>query len=151
MNAPSYPEFERLRLRHFVGGTREIAEVENQAWMGGIWVGEAVGFTGVWCLAEEPHRVGGLEVNFSELDRQEQNQLEHLLRMPLRPGMSLAALCIAFGKPKAAHRFVEDRASYDFSVGAEWPYHLSCTVHHHEGLIHFSLLRENALARCSSE
>jgi hypothetical protein len=151
LNLLPYPEFEALRLSAFVRPSRAVEDVSDQEWMGGMWAGQAIGFTGVWALEDEPGRIGGVEIDFSELDEEEKKKLAIVLRLPIRHGMSLVDIQTICGQPIGTHRFVADRASYDYSVGSEWPYHLSCTVHEKEGLIHFALLRENALARCVSE
>lgn len=151
MNLLPYSEFEALRLSAFVRPSRNVEDVRDQEWMGGMWAGQAIGFTGVWALEDEPGRVGGVEIDFSELEEEEKKKLAIALHLPVRHGMSLADIQAAFGQPTGTHRFVSDTVSYDFSVGSECPYHLSCTVHEKEGLIHFALLRENALARCASE
>ncbi len=151
MNLPAYPEFEALRLSAFVNPDRVVHDVTDQEWMGGMWVGQALGFTGVWALEDEPDHVGGVEIDFSELKEEEKKKLRAALGLPVRHGMSIEAILTIFGQPTRSRQFVADRRSYEFSVGTEWPYYFSCTVHENDGLIYFSLLRENALARCVSE
>lgn len=57
MNMLPYSQFEALRLSDFVRPSRDVEDVSDQEWLGGMWTGQVIGFTGFWALEDEPGRI----------------------------------------------------------------------------------------------
>ncbi|MER7335666.1 MULTISPECIES: hypothetical protein [unclassified Micromonospora] len=61
------------------------------------------------------------------------------LRLPLRAGQHQQEITSVFGEPTGTQRFVRDRVTLIFRIGAAEPYELSCTVHEEQGLIYLTM------------
>jgi hypothetical protein len=111
--------------------------------MGGIWVGEADGFTAFLRPESSPDALGSIELDLLELPTDLGARLLAAIRLPLQFGMSLAQVQDVIGKPVNTHHFVPDRTSFDFVVGTRWPYQVGCTIHESKGLIHVGVIRRD--------
>ncbi|TDC76622.1 hypothetical protein E1193_23570 [Micromonospora sp. KC606] len=61
------------------------------------------------------------------------------LRLPLRVGLDQQEITGVFGEPTGTERFVRDRVTLVFRIGAAESYELSCTVHEEHGLIYLTM------------
>ena len=140
-----YEQFERLRLSHFQPDSSRISPLRNWEFMGGVWVGEADGFTAFLRPETSPHALGSIELDLVDLPANLADRVLASIQLPLRPGMVLAEVQQLLGTPKGIQQFVSDRVSFDFVVGAHWPYQVGCTIHESQGLIHVLVIREDHL------
>ena len=65
----------------------------------------------------------------------------------LRAGMTFDSVVRTLGQPSKTLSFVEDRKTYEFTVGSEYPYGVSCTVLADGGLTFISVIREDVAFR----
>jgi hypothetical protein len=147
MELISYGEFGRLRLREFCGDEVTESDYHECEWMGGWWYSDFVGFTWFGRLDDMPKETGGLEVSLSELPENVSSRILDTIHLPLRAGMTLDTITGILGGPFKTLTFVEDRKTYEFRVGSQHPYRVSCTVHDDKGLIFVSVIREDVLCR----
>ncbi len=140
-----YEHFERLRLSQFHPDASRIATLLNWEFMGAVWVGEADGFTAFLCPEASPDTLGSIELDLRELPEALSARVLAAIQLPLQSGMSLAQVQAVIGIPTKTHRFVPDRASFDFVVGSRWPYQIGCTIHESQGLIHVGVIRQDHL------
>jgi len=145
-----YEDFSRLRMKQFAPAGIEVSEGDGYEWMGGFWIHEGIGFTGVARHEDTPDEAGGLAVDFRELPESATLAIFDAIHLPLRPGMTLEEVCSVLGEPEHTHVFVADRKSYDFTVGSHFPYHVSATVHDTHGLIYVVVIRKDVLSKCDA-
>jgi hypothetical protein len=62
-----YDEFARLRLAQFYPDASELVPLENWEFMGGVWVGEADGFTEFLRPEDRPNELGSIEIDLSAI------------------------------------------------------------------------------------
>lgn len=117
MDLISYDHFARLRLSQFHPDASRITALRDWEFMGGIWVGEADGFTAFLRPESSPDALGSIELDLLELPTDLGARLLAAIRLPLQFGMSLAQVQDVIGKPVNTHHFVPDRTSFDFAVG----------------------------------
>jgi hypothetical protein len=147
MEMISYSEFGRLRLRDFCGDEVAESNIPDWEWMGGLWFGDAVGFTWFGRLHDAPKETGGLEVDLAELPEHVWSRILDSLHLPLRAGMTFDSITSILGQPFETDFFLEDRKTYEFRVGSAQRYRVSCTVLDDDGLIFVSVIREDVLFR----
>lgn len=140
-----YDEFARLRLAQFYPETAELAPLENWEFMGGVWVGEADGFTEFLRPEDRPEELGSIEIDLSAIQEEIGTAILDKIHLPLSHGMAFEEVTHHLGHPKVTNVFVADRKSYDFIVGSDFPYHVSCTIHESDGLIHVTVIRRDLL------
>lgn len=134
-----YAEFGSLRLAHFVDLDR-LVDLEGWEYLDHIWVGEAVGFSEWLRLASAPEVLGSLAVDLVELPPSAVGQILGKLRLPLRAGMTIHEVSAVLGEPRASLMFTPDRETFEYLVGAEDRYTLSCTINHEGGLVYLTVL-----------
>lgn len=145
-----YPQFSRLRMKQFAPADAEVSETDGHEWMGGFWIHEGIGFTGISRHEDTPDEAGGLAVAFRELPESAVLAIFDAIHLSLRPGMTLEAICSVLGEPGHVDVFVADRKSYDFVVGSRYPYYVSATVHESDGLIYVAVIRKDVLSKCDA-
>jgi hypothetical protein len=151
-----FTEFAQLRLTEFLGAhpalLGKVAHM-NGGWefMGGAWLGEGLGFTDFLCLETMPEELGCLSLSLADLPEEVSAAVFARLGLPLRRRMTCAEIDAHLGLPERQYLFVADRKSFDYTVGSEWPYHVGCTVHDRDGLIHVVVARKDVLARCEPQ
>lgn len=145
-----YQQFAKLRMKQFVPADAEVSEGDGHEWMGGFWIHEGIGFTGIARHEDTPDEAGGLALDFRELPESAISAIFDAIRLPLRPGMSFEAVRSVIGEPEETHVFVADRKTYDFTVGSHQPYHVSATVHDADGLIYVAVIRKDVLSKCDA-
>jgi len=146
-----YEDFSRLRMKQFVPAEIEVSDDDGYEWMGGFWIHEGIGFTGVARHEDTPDEAGGLAVAFRELpERSATLAIFDAIRLPLRLGMTLEEVRSVLGEPEHTNVFVADRKSYDFTVGSQFPYYVSATVHDTDGLIYVVVIRKDVLSKCDA-
>jgi len=148
MELISYEDFSRLRMKQFAPADMEVSEGDGYEWMGGFWIHEGVGFTGVARHEDTPDEAGGLEVDIRELPESATLAIFAAIHLPLRPRMTLDEVRSIVGEPERTNVFVADRKSYNFTVGSRYPYHVSATVHDTDGLIYVVVIRKDVLSKC---
>ena len=145
-----YEQFSRLRMKQFAPAHIEVSEGDGFEWMGGFWIYEGIGFTGVARHEDTPDEAGGLAVDFRELPKSATSAIFDAIHLSLRQGMTLEEVRSALGEPEHTDVFVADRKSYDFTVGSRNPYHVSATVHETDGLIYVAVIRKDVLSKCDA-
>jgi hypothetical protein len=144
-----YNVFAKLRMKQFVPTGTEVFESDGWEWMGGIWINEGIpGFTSISRHEDTPDEAGGLEVDFRDLSPTEIAAVFEALHLPLQPGMTSDQLRSVLGVPDQTDSIYGDRRSHSFTIGADYPYLVSTTVHDAEGLIYVTVVRKDVLARC---
>lgn len=147
MEMISYSEFGRLRLRDFCVDDLTESDSPDWEWMGGQWYYDGIGFTWFGCLDGMPGETGGVEVDLVGLPKRVWSQILKSLQLPLREGMTIGSIVGILGQPLKTESFVEDRKSYEFKVGLQNPYKVSCTVLVDGGLAFVSIIREDIASR----
>lgn len=145
-----YKEFAQLRLKQFCSPDIELFESDGYEWMDGIWICESIGFTTVVRLRDMPDEAGGLDIDFSECPESAACAILRTVHLPLYSGMTFEAVHSVLGEPEQTEVFVSDRKSYDFAVGACYPYHISCTIHDLKGLIYLTVIRKDVLSKINA-
>lgn len=140
-----YAEFRRLRLSDFVG-LESVALVADWEYMDRVWVGEAVGFSEWLCLETNPSVLGSMAVDFDGLDSSVVQRILERLGLPLCAGMGADAIARLLGEPCAERVFGPDRSTFEYLVGADDRYTLSCTVKKDGGLVYCTLISHESLA-----
>jgi hypothetical protein len=146
LRLPSYSEFSRLRLRHFLPPETEICDLKGFEWCNGVWIHEGIGFTWFGRLQSAPLETAGLELDFSELSPQTLSHMLRALGLTLGAGMSSSDVMATVGMPLKTLNFVSDRVTTMHDVAAADRFILGCTVHNKDGLIHVSLIRADVAA-----
>ena len=141
-----YREFAELRLCHFYPDTAKIVGLEDWEFMGGIWVGEAIAFTDFLRPDHREEELGAIDIYFAELPAGVGQAILDAIHLPLQQGMSFDQMIQILGTPADTLIFAEDRKSYDYTLGSQFPYHISCTIHESDGLIYLSVIRKDMLA-----
>jgi hypothetical protein len=122
-----HSRFSQLRLSDFVNPS-EISQLSDWEFLDRVWVGEAVGFS-EWLRPEcSPQRLGSLALDLAELPQNAVESCLSAIELPLSRGMALPQIQAVLGSPSGRHNFVSDRTSYDFKIGGQNPYDISCTV-----------------------
>jgi len=85
--------------------------------MGGLWIGEAIGFTEFLRLSEKPDELGSLAVDLNALREQTAYAIFEALNLPLNAHATLTEVESVLGKPHGSEVFVKDRMTYSFKVG----------------------------------
>lgn len=142
-----YSEFARIRLQQFCAVGVAESDSADWEWMGGFWYCDSIGFTWFGRLRDMPEETGGLEIDFSELPESAWSSILASLHLPLRVGMNCNAIRGILGEPVETLAFVADRKTYEFRVGLQHPYRVSCTVHEDAGLIFVSVIRKDVLTK----
>ncbi len=145
MELIAYEEFARLRLTQFYPNALQLAGLENWEFMGGMWVGEADGFTEFLRPEDRPDELGSIEIDLSALPEHIGTAILEKIQLPLRRGMAFEQVTQQLGTPEITDVFIVDRKSYEFTVGSAFRYYVSCTIHESEGLIHVTVIRKDLL------
>ena len=151
MELITYNEFAKLRMKQLVPADTEVIETHGWEWMGGFWINEGFRFcTSLSRHVDTPDEAGGLEIDFRDLPQSLVLGICDKIHLPLRPGMNLEEVLSILGQPEQTYTFVADRKTYDFTVGSQYPYHVSATVHETDGLIYVTVIRKDVLSRCDA-
>ena len=151
----AYPQFAKLQLRPFLLQEPDLEPgvrlLEDWEFMGGLWLGEAIGFTEFLRHTACPRELGSMSVHLSDLPGGISNAIFAALRLPLTRGMSGTEVQAILGPPEKVHSFVPESRTYEFSVDAEDPYYVSCTIDEGEGLTYVVVIRKDILALCETD
>ncbi|MDO3683160.1 hypothetical protein [Micromonospora sp. C28ISP2-4] len=134
----SHDAFGELRLAHFLA-MEDLEELRDWEYLGRRWVGEASGFTEWLRLESAPGVTRSVAIDLAALPEPAAQKMINALGLPLRAGLDQQDIIGVFGEPTDTERFVRDRVTLVFHVGAPDPYELSCTVHEEHGLIHLTM------------
>lgn len=150
-----YRSFSVLELGRFLRSDLPLREpiVSLEAWefMGGTWHGHASGFSEFLYHDRCPDELGSLALDASALPSEVFSAALATLRLPLYAGMDSAAIHLALGKPLKTLEFVQDRVSFEYSLGEPEAYYVSLTVKHDGGLTYVVVSREDILALCDAD
>lgn len=151
-----YATFAKLRLEQFLVAQPalqgRVAQMKGGwEYLGGRWLGEGLGFTDFLRLEDTPRELGCISLDLSSLPDEVSHAILDRLGLPLRRSMQSAEIDAHLGSPEHTHTFVADRETFDYTVGRTCPYHVSCTVHDKDGLIHLVVARKDVLARCEAD
>ncbi|MEU6077038.1 hypothetical protein [Micromonospora sp. NPDC047074] len=134
----SHDAFGRLRLADFIAA-EHLEQLHGWEYLGRSWVGEASGFTEWLRLESAPEVTLSIAIDLVALPESTVQSMINALRLPLRARQSQQEITSALGKPSGTQRFVRDRVTLIFRIGAAEPYELSCTVHEEQGLIYLTM------------
>src|SRR5262245_40033842 len=135
----SHTRFGKLRLAQFRSHD-DISELAGWEFRDALWVGEAVGFSEWLRLESDPEVLRSLAIDFAEFPAEAAVAVLRAIDLPVRAGMSARNLRALFGEPAAVHRFVADRATYEFVVAGPPRYNVSCTVLKRGGLTYLVVM-----------
>ena len=90
-----YDRFERLRLSQLHPDAARIATLRNWEFMGGVWVGEADGFTAFLCPEASPDTLGSIELDLLDLPEALGARVLAAIELPLQSGMILCTFTAA--------------------------------------------------------
>ncbi len=148
-----YREFANLRLTQFLVEHSHlqstVQSLTDWEFMGDMWAGEAISFTEFLLHESLPNELGSLSLEVATLPPQVSEAVFHALHLPLRAGMSAHEVQACLGNPSKTMSFVPGRLTYEFTVGSECPYYVSCTVSASEGLTYVVVIRNDILALCN--
>ena len=144
-----YSEFATIKLSHFVKSSK-IYQLDNWEFMGGIWIGEAVGFTEFLRLESSTDELGSLAIDLDDLPTDTIQAIFATLNLPLKPHATYAEVEEVLEKYESTNIFVEDRVVYNYTIGCRWPYYISCTIDEAKGLIYVVVIRKDILAKCNA-
>lgn len=145
MELISYTEFAKLRLATLSEAEVVQSESADWEWMGGLWHCDAIGFTWFGRLNDMSEETGALEVHFPGLSESDWMNILASISLPLRAGMTFEAIAKILGEPFQTFSFVADRKTYEFKVGSNCSYQVSCTIHNQDGLVFASVIRDDVL------
>ncbi|MFG3699522.1 hypothetical protein ACGF5C_16600 [Micromonospora sp. NPDC047620] len=134
----SHDAFGRLRLADFIAA-EHLEQLRGWEYLDRCWVGEASGFTEWLRLESAPEVTRSVAIDLVALPESTVQSMIDTLRLPLRAGQDHQEITGVFGKPTGTQRFVRDRVTLVFRIGAAEPYELRCTVHEEQGLIHLTM------------
>ncbi|MGY4909987.1 hypothetical protein [Micromonospora aurantiaca (nom. illeg.)] len=134
----SHDAFGQLHLAQFLAA-EDLEELRGWEYLGHRWVGEASGFTEWLRLESDPGVTRSVAIDLAALPEATAQRMTNTLGLPLRAGLDQQDITGVFGRPTDTERFVRDRVTLVFHVGAADPYELSCTVHEEHGLIHLTM------------
>ena len=148
-----YCEFANLRLTQFLTEHSRLQSavqlLKHWEFMGGMWAGEAISFSEFLMHELLPNELGSLSLEFATLPPQVSEAVMHALHLPLKAGMSENEVQACLGTPVKTLSFVPGRFTYEFTVGTECPYYVSCTVSASQGLTYVVVIRNDILALCN--
>jgi hypothetical protein len=151
----SYQQFGRLQLQDFLLREPELQEgvrvLEDWEFMGGLWTGEAIGFTEFLRHSARPGELGCVSLHVSDLPETVSNAMLKALGLPLERGMSSQAVQAAIGEPENVQSFAADRLTYEYSLGGSHSYYVSCTVDEGDGLTYVVVIRKDILVLCETD
>ncbi len=130
--------FGRLRLADFIAAGH-LEQLRNWEYLERCWVGEASGFTEWLRLESAPEVTRSVAIDLIALPESTVQSMIDMLRLPLRAGQDQQEITGVLGEPAGTQRFVRDRVTFIFRIGAAEPYELSCTVHAEQGLIYLTM------------
>ena len=152
MELVPYKQFAKLRMKQFVPKGTKLFEDDGCEWMGGMWiVDQLTAWNGFARPRATPSETGGLEIIFPDMPKDVAAAILNAIRLPLKPGLSLDEVRSVLGEPERTESFVDDRKTYEFAIGTEHPYYLSCTLFNSGGLMGLAVIRKDVLSRIEAE
>jgi hypothetical protein len=145
-----YPAFGAMRLQDFVPPNdprrAEIDEFDDWEYRGSAWIGEGYGvFTVFLRPKNSPTALGAITLDLENLPDDIQASVLSSVGLPVRPGATRDHLQGTLGLPDREQRFMPDRITLDFRVGATDQYLVSLTVHQDRGLLFVEMIRADLL------
>ncbi|TDB69580.1 hypothetical protein [Micromonospora sp. KC723] len=134
----SHDAFGRLRLADFIRA-EHLEQLRGWEYLERCWIGEASGFTEWLRLESAPEVTRSVAMDLVALPEATLQSMIGALRLPLRAGLDQQEITAVFGEPTETQRFVQDRVTLVFRIGAVEPYELGCTVHEEQGLIYLTM------------
>ncbi|MGS2614110.1 hypothetical protein ACVCAH_06205 [Micromonospora sp. LZ34] len=130
--------FGRLRLADVIAA-EHLEQLRSWEYLERCWVGEASGFTEWLRLESAPEVTRSVAIDLITLPESTVQSMTDALRLPLQAGLDQQEITGVFGEPTGRERFVRDRVTLVFRIGAAESYELSCTVHEEQGLIYLTM------------
>ncbi|MGW1059158.1 hypothetical protein [Micromonospora rubida] len=130
--------FGRLRLADFIGAVH-LEQLRGWEYLERCWVGEASGFTEWLRLESDPEVTRSVAMDLVALPKPTVQNVVDALRLPLRAGLDQHEITAVFGEPTEVQRFVQDRVTLIFRIGAVESYELGCTLHQEQGLAYLTM------------
>ena len=138
-----FAEFGKLRLSQFLD-PGEVDELEDWEYMERYWVGEACGFTEFLQLEDDPDVTRSIALDMEKIPDSTLQAILRALDLPLQPGMSLDRICQELrNEPSRTEVFAADRKTYEFKIGGERPYDISCTLLNDGGLVYLTIMQRD--------
>lgn len=146
MNIIPYQDFHAIRLSDFYTSS-DIREIDNYEFMGEQWIGELSGFNTCLRLLTDPDETRAISLDFTKDDAEVAGKVLEALKLPIRKSCSESDLTSLFGEPQKKLRLAKDTITLDYTVGEQYPYYLSCTLHHISGLMYLDIMQEEKVNR----
>lgn len=140
MELISYDAFGRLRLAEFAPRGEAPAALKDWEYEDDLWVGEALGFTEILRLAEEPAVVRSVALDLGNSAPAIGARVLGAIGLPVSPGMMVADVVAALGEPLRVARYAADRQTLVYRIGEGAVYDVTCTVAQDGGLVYVTVL-----------
>jgi hypothetical protein len=93
---------------------------------------------------DEPRRTAEIALDFREECPTEIGQkILDCIRLPLKPGLSLEAVCQILGEPELSDLSHDGEGFVRFVCGEKCPYFIGCTITHKDGLMGVVVFRRD--------
>jgi hypothetical protein len=139
MGLISHKEFGKLRLNQFLESD-QIESRDNWQFMEDLWFGEAHVFTEFLRLYKTPFKTKSIAISLDTLEETVYEDILFELGLPLVKGMNFAEMSNHLPIPISVFDRVQDRISYEYIIGEEEQYYLSCTVLNEGGLVYIVMM-----------
>lgn len=140
MKLISHADFAKLRLGKFIDDEVELESLKNWEFMGERWIGESFGFTEWLRPQNEPEVTRSISIYLEDFEPDFLAELFSKLGVNLVEGLKIDEIEAVLGKAKSRKSFAKDRLTYEFLVGSEEVYYISCTVLNQGGLVFFVMM-----------
>lgn len=130
----THKEFKNLEIEEIVDDRSEIQSFGGCEFMDDIWNAKTYGFTEFLKLESDENQSQSISINFEDLRKEKIEMFLKKLGLTVFPGMTLKELENEFGEAIAVESFVEDRKTYEYIIGDNDKYYLSCTILDNIGL-----------------
>lgn len=144
MDLITYQHFQTIRLKHFYTGP-DYLEVENYDYLGERWIGELFGFNTFLRPYDDPEATRSISLDFTKQDGEMANKVLTTIGLPVNQSFREPDLTNLFGEPHKKIRLAKDTVTLDYFIGKEYPYYISCTLHHQGGIMYLDIMNDSKL------
>ena len=132
--------FGKIRFVDFFPHEEEMEKLVAFDFMDDHWIGEAIGFTQFLRLRNDPEVTRSISLSLEDIPESTTHDILLKLKIPLKRSVNIQYIMSILGQPKNELQFQKDRKDYEFILGDEYPYYISCTVHQNRGLIYLVIM-----------
>lgn len=116
-----------------------------------FWFGEAHVFTEFLRLYKSPFKTKSIALELDRLNELVCKDILFELGLPLKKGMRVNEINNYLPAPIAVFDRVQDRISYEYIIGEEEQYYLSCTVLNEGGLVYIVMMNHRKTIKMLEE